>query len=350
MLVDDVSRCCVTESASVKDVVESLTSSGLRLCLVVGTHDTLLGIVSDGDIRRGLLAGAGLDSPAKTVMNPSFASAQNGTAVSELTRLARSHEVTHLPLVDGEGKLAGLFIDQPDGEAAARANTVVIMAGGMGLRLRPLTENTPKPMIPLGGKPMVQHTIESLRAEGFVNFVLAINYLGDQIEGHFGDGSDLGVRITYVKEEQPLGTGGALSLLEGAFTSPIVLINGDVLVSARLTEMLSYHQAHSADITVGVKVLDTQIPFGVIELEGNHIVAMQEKPVYRDFVNAGVYVLEPEVVRSVAPAVRLDMPDLVGEWLGRQKVFAYPMHESWRDLGDIEDLERARRDFDRKGD
>ena len=350
MLVDDVSRCCVTESATVKDVVESLTSSGLRLCLVVGTHDSLLGIVSDGDIRRGLLAGAGLDSAAKTVMNPSFASAQNGTAVPELTRLARSHEVTHLPLVDGEGKLAGLFIDQPDGETAARDNTVVIMAGGMGLRLRPLTENIPKPMIPLGGKPMVQHTIESLRAEGFVNFVLAINYLGDQIEGHFGDGSGLGVGVTYVKEEQPLGTGGALSLLEGALTSPIVLINGDVLLSARLTEMLSYHQSHSADITVGVKVLDTQIPFGVIELEGNHIVAMQEKPVYRDFVNAGVYVLEPEVVRSVAPAVRLDMPDLVGEWLGRQKVFAYPMHESWRDLGDIEDLERARRDFDRKGD
>ena len=348
MLVDDVSRCCVTEWATVKDVVESLTSSGLRLCLVVGADNTVLGIVSDGDIRRGLLVGAGLDSPAKTVMNASFASAQNGTAVSELTRLARSHEVTHLPLLDGEGKLAGLFIDQPDGEAAARDNTVVIMAGGMGLRLRPLTENTPKPMIPLGGKPMVQHTIESLRAEGFVNFVLAINYLGDQIEEHFGDGSGLGVRITYLKEKQPLGTGGALSLLQGAFTSPIVLINGDVLLSARLTEMLSYHHAHSADITVGVKVLDTQIPFGVIELEGNHIVAMHEKPVYRDFVNAGVYVLEPSIVDSVSPSERLDMPDLVGEWLSRRKVFAYPMHESWRDLGRIEDLERARQDYDSK--
>jgi len=350
VLVDDVSRCVVPGSATVKEVVENLTSSGLRLCLLVDSGRRLIGIVSDGDIRRGLLAGAGLDSPAKTVMNPSFASAQNGTAVPELTRLARSHEVTHLPLVDGEGKLAGLFIDQPDGETAARDNTVVIMAGGMGLRLRPLTENIPKPMIPVGGKPMVQHTIESLRAEGFVNFVLAINYLGDQIEGHFGDGSGLGVGVTYVKEEQPLGTGGALSLLEGALTSPIVLINGDVLLSARLTEMLSYHQSHSADITVGVKVLDTQIPFGVIELEGNRIVAMQEKPVYRDFINAGVYVLEPGVVRSVAPAVRLDMPDLVCEWLGRQKVFAYPMHESWRDLGHIEDLESARRDFDRKGD
>ena len=349
MLVDDVSRCVVPGLATVKEVVENLTSSGLRLCLLVDSDRRLIGIVSDGDIRRGLLAGAGLESPATTVMNADFAAAPSGTAVSELTSVVRLREVTHLPLVGDDGRLAGLFIDQPDGEAAARDNTVVIMAGGMGLRLRPLTENTPKPMLPVGGKPMVQHTIESLRAEGFVNFVLAINYLGDQIEGHFGDGSDLGVRIAYVKEEQPLGTGGALSLLEGSFTSPIVVINGDVLLSARLTEMLNYHHSHSADITVGVKVLDTQIPFGVIELEGNHIVAMQEKPVYRDFVNAGVYVLEPSVVRSVAPAVRLDMPDLVVGWLGRRKVFAYPMHESWRDLGHIEDLESARQDYERRG-
>lgn len=349
MLVDDVSRCVVPDSATVKDVVENLTSSGLRLCLLVGSGNSLVGIVSDGDIRRGLLAGAGLESPATRVMNVTFASAPSGTPFPELTRLVRSREVTHLPLVDVDGKLAGLFIDQPDGEAAPRDNTVVIMAGGMGLRLRPLTESTPKPMLPVGGKPMVQHTIESLRAEGFANFVLAINYLGNQIEEHFGDGSGLGVRITYVKEEQPLGTGGALSLLEGSFASPVVLVNGDVLLSARLADMLDYHHSHSADITVGVKALDTQIPFGVIELEGNHIVAMREKPVYRDFVNAGVYVLEPSVVGSVPYAVRLDMPDLVAEWLGRRKVFAYPMHESWRDLGHVDDLELARRDYDSRG-
>lgn len=347
MLVDDVSRCSVPSSASVKDVVKNLTASGLRLCLLVGSDGTLIGIVSDGDIRRGLLAGTGLDSPATSVMNRSFSSASPETAHAELTRLVRSQDVTHLPLVDGQGKLAGLFIDQPSGEAASHDNTVVIMAGGMGLRLRPLTENTPKPMLPVGGKPMVQHTIEALRAEGFMKFVLAINYLGDQIEEHFGDGSTFGVSIAYIKEDLPLGTGGALSLLGGSFTSPIVLLNGDVLLSARLTDMLNYHHAHSADITVGVKVLDTQIPFGVIELEESLIVAMQEKPVYRDFINAGVYVLEPTVVRSVTPAVRLDMPDLVADWLGRRKVFAYPMHESWRDLGHIEDLELARKAYER---
>jgi CBS-domain-containing membrane protein len=207
VLVDDVSRCVVPEAATVKSVVENLTSSGLRLSLVVGPGGALLGIVSDGDIRRGLLAGEGLESPASAVMNRSFAFAPSETPVSELKRVVRSREVTHLPLVDQDGKLAGLFIDQPDERGTGRENTVVIMAGGVGMRLRPLTENTPKPMLPVGGKPMVQHTIEALRSEGFANFVLAINYLGDQIESHVGDGSDFGVGISYVREAQPLGTG-----------------------------------------------------------------------------------------------------------------------------------------------
>lgn len=349
MLVDDYARCVVRESATVKEAVENLNGSGLRICLVVTSDGCLLGVVSDGDVRRGLLAGEGLDSPVKAVLNQNFSSAVIGTSAAQLVRLAREHEVTHLPIVDGMGKLAGLFIDQLGGVVTTRDNTVVIMAGGMGLRLRPLTENTPKPMLPVGGKPMVQHTIESLREEGFVNFVLAINYLGNQIEEYFGDGSDLGVRVAYVKEEQPLGTGGALSLLEGNLASPIVLVNGDVLLSARLAHMLTYHHSHSADITVGVKVLDTQIPFGVIEIEGDRIVAMQEKPVYRDFINAGVYVLEPAVISSIPPLTRLDMPDLVAEWLGQGKVFAYPMHESWRDLGHIDDLELARQDYESKG-
>lgn len=346
MLVDDVSGCVVSRSATVKEVVENLTRSGLRICLLIDSDMKLVGIVSDGDIRRGLLAGVGLESSVHEVMNAHYAAVPSGTAVSELKRIVRLRQVTHLPIVDDDGRLVGLFIDRLDDDEAARENTVVIMAGGMGLRLRPLTENTPKPMLPVGGKPMMQHTIESLRAEGFVNFVLAINYLGDQIEGHFGDGASLGVRISYLKEEQPLGTGGALSLLHGTLASPIILINGDVLLSARLGAMLDYHTAHLADITVGVKVLDTQIPFGVIGLEGNHIVAMREKPVYRDFINAGVYVLQPEVVGSVDAESPLEMPDLVSEWLSRRKVFAYPMHESWRDLGHFEDLELARREFD----
>lgn len=346
MLVDDVSRCVVPEVATVKAVVESLTRSGLRLSLVVSPDGALLGIISDGDIRRGLLAGEGLDSPATAVMNRSFASAPRETSVSELKRVVRSHEVSHIPLVDQDGKLAGLFIDHPDERDPGRDNTVVIMAGGEGLRLRPLTEKTPKPMLPVGGKPMVQHTIESLRSEGFANFVLAINYLGDQIESYFRDGSDFGVDISYVRESQPLGTGGALSLLEGNFLSPIVVVNGDVMLSAKISEMLNFHSQSGGELTVGVKLLETQIPYGVVEVDGSRILGIKEKPVYRDFVNAGVYVLNPGLIGKVPHDEKFDMTDLLAQVIETSNATAFPLHESWIDLGRHEDLLRAREEHD----
>ena len=346
MLVDDVSRCVVPEAATVKAVVENLTSSGLRLSLVVSPDGAPLGIVSDGDIRRGLLSGEGLESPATAVMNRSFAVAPLGTPVLELKRVVRSRQVTHLPLIAKDGKLAGLFIDQPDEGGAGRDNTVVIMAGGVGLRLRPLTENTPKPMLPVGGKPMVQHTIEALRSEGFANFVLSINYLGDQIESHFGDGSDFGVDISYVREAQPLGTGGALSLLEGSFQSPILVINGDVMLSAKISEMLDFHNQSGTELTVGVKLLETQIPYGVVEVDGSRILGIKEKPVYRDFVNAGVYVLNPELLGKVPHDEKFDMTDLLGQVIQTSTATAFPLHESWIDLGRHEDLLRAREQHD----
>ena len=346
MLVEDLSRCVVPEVATVKAVVESLTSSGLRLSLVVSPDGALLGIISDGDIRRGLLAGEGLDSPATAVMNLSFAFAPRETPISELKRIARAREVSHLPLVDQGGKLAGLFIDQPDELGAGRDNTVVIMAGGVGMRLRPLTENTPKPMLPVGGKPMVQHTIEALRSEGFASFVLAINYLGDQIESHFGDGSDFGVGITYVREAKPLGTGGALSLLEGNFQSPIVVVNGDVMLSARISEMLEFHNQSGGQLTVGVKLLETQIPYGVVDVEGSRILGIKEKPIYRDFVNAGVYVLNPALLGKVPHGEQFDMTDLLAQVIETSTATAFPLHESWIDLGRHEDLLRAREEHD----
>ena len=346
MLVDDVSRCVVPDTASVKSVVENLTSSGLRLSLVVSPAGALLGIVSDGDIRRGLLAGEGLDSPATAVMNRSFAFAPSAAPVPELKRIVRSREVTHLPLVDQDGKLAGLFIDQPDERGTGRDNTVVIMAGGVGMRLRPLTENTPKPMLPVGGKPMVQHTIEALRSEGFANFVLAINYLGDQIESHFGDGSDFGIDISYVREAQPLGTGGALSLLEGNFQSPILVVNGDVMLSAKISEMLDFHNQSGGELTVGVKLLETQIPYGVVDVDGSRILGIKEKPVYRDFVNAGVYVVNPGLLGQVPHDEKFDMTDLLEKVIEISTATAFPLHESWIDLGRHEDLLRAREQHD----
>ena len=346
MLVSDISRFVVPDSANVKAVVENLTSSGLRLSLVVNSEMRLVGIVSDGDIRRGLLAGQGLDSPVIEIMNTSFSSARSGVPLTELRQSVRSRGVSHLPLVDTTGRLQGLFIDTTDTEVSKKDNTVVIMAGGLGLRLRPLTESTPKPMLLVGGKPMVQHTIESLRAEGFANFVLAVNYLGEQIEGHFGDGSDLGVRITYVKESQPLGTGGALSLLQDNYQNPIVVANGDVMLSAKISEMLEFHQQMGGELTVGVKLLETQLPYGVVEVDGTRILGIREKPVYRDFVNAGVYVLNPTLLGGIPRDVKFDMTELLEQVIETDTAVAFPLHESWVDLGRHEDLVRAREEHD----
>lgn len=341
MLVDDVLRCTVSENATVRAVAENLSASGLRLCLVTGTGERLLGIISDGDIRKGLLAGLSLDDPATAVMNTDFTSALEGTGYSQLSNLARGQKIVHVPLLDSERRLKGLFIDQAEPGLVMRDNTVVVMAGGLGMRLRPMTDSTPKPMLLVAGKPMVQHTIEALRAEGFRNFVLSVNYLAEQIEDYFGNGSAFGVSITYVKEESPLGTAGALSLLEGPFDSDLVVVNGDIFLSVKMSEMLAFHRANQATLTVGVKLLETQIPYGVTSLEGTKITEIQEKPVYRDFVNAGIYTLDSSVLATIPRGKHLDMTDLVAQFVERGSARAFPLHERWIDLGRPEDLERA---------
>jgi NDP-sugar pyrophosphorylase family protein len=250
-----------------------------------------------------------------------------------------------MPVLDSEGAVTGLFIDNPAISSADMDNTVVIMAGGMGMRLRPLTETMPKPMIPVAGKPMMQHTIEALRSEGFRRFVLSVNYLGEQIEDYFGDGTEFGIEVSYLREQKPLGTGGALSLLTGSFSSPLVVVNGDVLFSASMTEMLDYHISQSAEITVGIKLLHTQIPFGVVEVDGPKVIGLREKPVYRDFVNAGVYILEPTALTAIPKDVRHDMTDLLATLIKRGSASGFPLHESWIDLGRPEDLIRAEQEY-----
>jgi NDP-sugar pyrophosphorylase family protein len=208
-----------------------------------------------------------------------------------------------------------------------------------------MTETTPKPMLPLAGKPMLQHIVESLRDEGFLDIVLSINYLGHKIKQHFGDGSALRVNISYVSEEKPLGTGGALSLLNRNFDEPIVVMNGDVLMAAKVSDLVRYHVENEAEVTVGVKILETQIPFGVMTLEGARIVGVEEKPTYRDYVNAGLYVLNPAVLAEIPKGERFDMPSILAPRVGTHKALAFPLHESWIDIGRPVDFDRAEQSY-----
>jgi NDP-sugar pyrophosphorylase family protein len=220
---------------------------------------------------------------------------------------------------------------------------MVIMAGGMGTRLRPHTENCPKPLLQVAGKPMLEHIIDRAKLEGFSHFVLAIHYLGHMIEDHFGNGERLGVRIDYLREQSPLGTAGALGLLNPRPEAAFVVTNGDVITDIRYGEMLDFHIRHDAVATMAVRVHEWQHPFGVVQTKGVEIVGFQEKPVARSHINAGVYALEPDALSVLSAETHCDMPALFERLQAQAKrTVAYPMHEPWLDVGRPHDLAAAR--------
>jgi dTDP-glucose pyrophosphorylase len=313
----------------------------LGMVFVTNAQGILQASVTDGDVRRALLAGHGLDSPAASVFNRNFLALEDGGDWAEMKARAAAQGFNEFPVIDSDGRLLCVEVRAQIGESMARENTVVIMAGGKGLRLRPLTDDTPKPLLPVGGKPILQHIINNLQEEGFSDIVLAINYLGEQIESYFQDGSDFGVNIRYVKEDQALGTAGALSLLQDPISAPIVVMNGDLVLAASVGRMVDYHLEKQATITVGAKVVETTIPFGVLSTRGLVIAGIEEKPTHRDLVNAGVYVLNSEVFASLSADHVIDMPELIMENVEEGKVVAYPMHETWADLGHPVDFTRA---------
>ena len=304
-------------------------------------NGALQATVTDGDVRRALLAGHGLDSPARTAFNTEFLALEEGSDWVQTSAQGAFRGFSEYPVVDSDGHLVGVEVLGHSGESVSLDNTVVIMVGGKGMRLRPLTEETPKPLLLVGDKPILQHIIDNLRDEGFSDVVLAVNYLGEQIESYFQDGSGFGVQIRYVKEDRELGTAGALSLLQEPVSSPIVVMNGDLVLAASVGRMVDYHLEKQATITVGAKVVETTIPFGVLSTRGLVIEGIEEKPTYRDLVNAGVYVLNPEAFASLSEDHVIDMPELIMKNVDEGKVIAYPMHETWADLGHPVDFTRA---------
>jgi dTDP-glucose pyrophosphorylase len=333
------------DSATIRDVVERLDQSPIKLVLVVDASGLLMATVTDGDVRRGLLAGHGLEDSVSHIARREFISAGPETSAKERETKLKTHGISHLPVLDSNGRVVDLHSGLTATEQEIVPNTVVIMAGGLGMRLRPMTETIPKPMLLVAGKPVLQHIVEGLRDEGFRDIVLSINYLGHQIKQHFGDGGAWGVNISYVSEEKPLGTGGALSLLDRDFNEPLVVMNGDVLMTAKVSDLVRYHIANQAEVTVGVKVLETQIPFGVMTLEGARIVGVEEKPTYRDYVNAGLYVLDPAVLKEIPKGERFDLPSILVTRIGTPKALAFPLHESWIDIGRPVDFDRAEQSY-----
>ncbi len=332
----------VPVSSTLAAAVRSLDATGLQIALIVDPDGQLIGTLTDGDIRRALLRGVGLDAPVTAASQPEPLVVPPHLARKFVYSLMQANRIRHLPVVDAEHRVVGMHLLDDVAAPAARETTIVVMAGGRGTRLMPHTEHCPKPMVPVNGRPMLEHIVERARGEGFSRFVVAIHHLGHMIESHFGDGSDFGVSISYLRETQPLGTAGALSLLSERPTGPFIVTNGDVLTDVRYAEMLDFHLRQGATATMAVRQHEWVNPFGVVRTRGVELVGFDEKPVTRSHINAGIYVLEPRALDVLEPNDRCDMPLLFSRLISLDlRTIAYPMHEPWLDVGRPTDLEQA---------
>lgn len=335
-------------SSTILDALDILDKEALRVVLVINDKGCLIGVVTDGDIRRGLLNKLSLSDEISTVMNTSPITATLGTSREQLIELMELKGILSIPLVSESGVVVGLETLQDILSHPLVKNPVFIMAGGFGTRLRPLTDTCPKPMLKIGDKPILETVIRSFIKAGFVNFYISTHYMPEQIQDHFGNGEEYGASIQYVHEEQPLGTGGALGLLPDDLPKelPIIMINGDVLTKVDFKRLLEFHLENDADATMCVREYDYQIPYGVINGEGNRITSMVEKPIQRFFVNAGIYVVSPRIIDSVPQNYNIDMPTLLEQHMKeREKVLMFPIHEYWLDIGRMDDFNRAQADI-----
>ena len=332
----------VLESATLKEAAENLTKSTLKICLIIDGDGRLIGTISDGDIRRGLLRGLTLASSIQEIVKKNPLVVPTGISKDLIRQIMAANQIQQIPEVDGENRVLALHTWDEFSAPKALDNSMFIMAGGKGSRLRPHTEACPKPMLPVGGKPMLEHIVERAILDGFSKFIFAVHYLGHMVEDYFGDGSRLNVKIEYLKENEPLGTAGALSLLENKLNAPFIVTNGDVITDIRYGELLDFHIRHDAAATMAVRLHEWQHPFGVVQMNGLEITGFEEKPINRTHINAGVYALNPSALNALEKNMHCDMPTLFERLQAQsQRIVAYPMHEPWLDVGRSDDLAKA---------
>lgn len=345
MQLHDWRTVAVSEQDSIRSALAVLDSASLQIVLVVAQDQTLLGTVTDGDVRRALLRGELLDSPVINAMNktPTVGSEQDSETAWK--NLLAELSLRHLPILDASKKVIGLYYGKTTRKKCQ--NPVVLMLGGLGMRLRPLTDTVPKPMLKVGDKPILETIVSHIAEQGFTEFYFCINYLGEQIRAYFGDGERWGIKIHYIEENNRLGTAGALSLIKDTLKAPFVVMNGDLLTKVDLRSLMDFHQEHSNSATACIREYSQQVPYGVMEVDGTSVSQIVEKPVYRYFVNAGIYSLSPLVLDRVPENSFYDMPTLLEELLeDKENVGAFPITEYWMDIGQIPDFEQAQADYD----
>ncbi|WP_422529147.1 nucleotidyltransferase family protein [Serratia fonticola] len=339
-------KVLLNPTQSIREALLVIDAEALRIALVVTAERKLLGTVTDGDIRRGLLRNLTMDDPVELVMNKNPTVSAPGLDKKVLASQMEKLGVLSIPLVES-GRLVGLETLQSIIAKPAYDNPVFLMAGGFGTRLRPLTDTCPKPLLKVGDKPILETTMCGFINSGFSNFYISTHYMPEMIREHFEDGSKWGVNITYIHESEPLGTGGALGLLPGDLSElPLIMMNGDVLTNIDYQKLLDFHVSSNAEATMCVREFEYQVPYGVVSGEGSKIVSMVEKPIHRFYVNAGIYVVNNSIVRRVGLNQKIDMPTLLEREIEKSKnVLMFPIHEYWLDIGRMDDFNRAQTDI-----
>ena len=336
----------VSSSTTLRQTIEAITEGSLQIALVVDSDNKLLGTVTDGDIRKAILAGKDLSITAAEAMRREPITSAAKTPRAAILKLMREKRIHQMPLLDELGRVVDvLTVDDMIG-ALQKPNAVVIMAGGLGTRLHPLTQDTPKPMLKVGGKPILETIIQSFIDQGFINFFVSINYKAEMISEYFGDGSKFGVTITYLNEKTRLGTAGGLSLLPKNIHAPVIVMNGDLLTRISVDALLDFHEREDAVATMVVREDHYQIPYGVVQVDGTQIIGVEEKPTQRNLVNAGIYVISKLGLENIPSDTFYDMPTHFAKLSADgHRTAAFPLHEYWVDIGRLDELERAQREW-----
>jgi dTDP-glucose pyrophosphorylase len=336
----------LTRNATLKDSIRCIDASALQVALVLGPGSELVGMLTDGDVRRALLRGIGMDATVEKAMNANPMTAPVGSLPDWLRGEMRRNSIRHLPLLDSTGRVVDLATLNDLTGMTRRDNWIVLMAGGLGSRLSPLTDNCPKPMLKIGDKPLLETILEKFIEDGFYRFFISVNYLAEVVKSHFGDGSRWHVEIVYLHETERLGTAGALSLLPGTPEQPLLVMNGDVLTKVNFHQLLDFHESHAAAATMCVREYEFQVPYGVVTTDAHRIVSIDEKPVQQFFVNAGIYAIAPEMLSRIPAKQFFDMPTLFSEAINAgQETAVFPLREYWMDIGHVADLHRANGEY-----
>jgi len=336
----------LSPNATIREALSIIDEGAIRFAVVVDPDSKLLGTITDGDIRRAILNGYNLDDSIENIYFRNPVTVTIDTPKDEIVRLCTSKKLYQIPILDHEGHILSIAVLDELLQPRSHPNRVILMVGGLGTRLRPLTQTTPKPMLHVGGKPILQTIVERFAASGFTNIVMCVNYKSHLIKEHFGNGEKFGVSIEYIEEKERMGTAGALSLLKERPEEPFFVMNGDLLTNIDFENMLEYHLKHEAAATMTVREYDLQIPYGVVNIENGNVTSIEEKPVQKFFVSAGIYMLSPESLDFIPPNSFFDMPMLLNRLIDEgKKTVSFPLREYWLDIGRMEEYERANREY-----